>query len=61
MERRQAFKFESMSNPEQRRRLRRLAGCARYLYNKALALKKELYGKQEKASRFQLDKTLVQW
>jgi putative transposase len=61
MERRQAFKFESMSNPEQRRRLRRLAGCARYLYNKALALKKELYGKQEKASRFQLDKMRVQW
>jgi putative transposase len=50
-----------MSNSEQRRQMRRFAGCARYVYNKALALKKELYEKQEQVSRFQLDKMLVQW
>ena len=61
MERRQAFQFQLMPNAEQRRQMSRFAGCARYVYNKALALKKELYEKKEKASRFQLDKMLVQW
>jgi len=61
MERRQAFQFELMPNSEQRRQMRRFAGCTRYVYNKALALKKELYEKQEQVSRFQLDKMLVQW
>jgi len=61
VERRQAFQFELMPNTEQRRQMSRFAGCARYVYNKALALKKELYEKKEKASRFQLDKMLVQW
>jgi hypothetical protein len=42
MERRQAFKFELMPNAEQRRQMRRFAGCARYVDNKALAFKKEL-------------------
>src|SRR6266850_1505288 len=50
-----------MPNAEQRRQMTRFAGCARYVYNKALGLKKELYEKKEKASRFQLDKMLVQW
>ena len=61
MERRQAFQFELMPNADQRRQMSRFAGCARYVYNKALALKKELYEKKEKASRFQLDKMLVPW
>ena len=61
MERRQAFQFQLMPNAEQRRQMSRCAGCARYVYNKALALKKELYEKKEKVSRFQLDKMLVQW
>jgi len=39
----------------------RFAGCARYVYNKALAFKKELYEKKEKTSRFQLDEMLVPW
>ena len=43
MERRQAFQFELMPNSEQRRQMRRFAGCARYVYNKAQALKIELY------------------
>jgi len=61
MERRQAFQFQLMPNAEQRRQMSRFAGCARYVYNKALALKKELYEKKEKTSRFQLDKMLVPW
>jgi putative transposase len=61
MERRQAFRFELMPNSGQRRQMSRFAGCARYVYNKALALKIELYEKGEKASRFQLDKMLVSW
>jgi putative transposase len=61
LERRQAFQFEWMANAEQRGQMSRFAGCARYVYNKALALKKELYEKKEKASRFQLDKMLVPW
>jgi hypothetical protein len=48
-----------MPNGEQRRQMSRFAGCARYVYNKALALKKELYEKKEQVSRFQLDKMLV--
>src|SRR5205814_5576992 len=40
MERRQAFRFQLMPNGEQQRQMRRFAGCARYVYNKALALKK---------------------
>ena len=50
-----------MPNGEQRRQMSRFAGCARYVYNKALALKKELYEKKERVGRFQLDKMLVEW
>ena len=56
MERRQAFRFQLMPNGEQQRQMRRFAGCARYVYNKALALKKERYEKKEQLTRFQLDK-----
>jgi putative transposase len=61
MERWQAFQFALMPNAEQRQQMSRFAGCARYVYNKALALKKERYEKKEKVSRFQLDKMLVEW
>src|SRR6266699_5090188 len=61
MERRQAFQFQLMPNGEQQRQMRRFAGCARYVYNKALALKKERYEKKEQLTRFQLDKLLVRW
>ncbi|PYX79648.1 MAG: cytosine methyltransferase [Acidobacteria bacterium] len=60
MERRQAFRFELMPNGEPQRRMSRLAGCARYVYNQALALKQERYEKKEKLTRFQLDKLLVE-
>src|SRR5437588_587303 len=60
MERRQAFRFELMPNGEPQRQMSRLAGCARYVYNQALALKQERYEKKEKLTRFQLDKLLVE-
>src|SRR5207302_4384114 len=44
-----------MPNGEQQRQMRCFAGCARYVYNKALALKKERYEKKEQLTRFQLD------
>src|SRR5258708_13010071 len=43
MKRLQAFKSELMPNGEQQRRLRRYAGCCRFVYNKALALQKAHY------------------
>src|SRR6266513_1964273 len=61
MELRQAFRFQLMPNGEQQRQMRCFAGCARYVYNKALALKKERYEKKEQLTRFQLDKLLVRW
>jgi len=61
MERRQAFQFELMPKGEQPRQMSRSAGCAGYVYNQALALKKERYEKKEKLTRFQLDKMLVEW
>src|SRR5438045_6857137 len=43
MKRRQAFKFELMPKGEQQRNMRRFAGSARFVYNKALALQKQNY------------------
>jgi putative transposase len=39
----QAFKFELMPNGEQRRQMRRYAGCCRFVYNQALALQRAHY------------------
>src|SRR6267378_363593 len=50
-----------LPNGEQQRQMSRSAGCAPYVYHKALALKQERYQKKEKLTRFQLDKLLVQW
>lgn len=62
MEKHQAFKFELMPNGEQQRQMSRFAGCARYVYNKGLALQQERYkNKEKKLTRFQMDKLLVQW
>jgi hypothetical protein len=44
----QAFKFELMPDGEQLRNLRQFAGSCRFVYNKALALNIERYGKKEK-------------
>ena len=62
MERRQAYKFELMPNGEQERLMRRTAGCVRFVYNKALALQKEMYELSgKKHTRYQLDKLLTLW
>jgi len=62
MERRQGFKFELLPTGEQQRQMRRFAGCARYVYNKGLALQQQRDQNQEKKlTRFQLDKLLVPW
>jgi putative transposase len=47
MLRRQGYKFEAQPNGEQLRNLRRFAGACRLVYNKALALNKEMYEKKE--------------
>ena len=58
----QAYKFELTPNGEQARMMRRFAGCARYVYNHALALQQEMYAASGKShTRFQLDKLLSQW
>jgi putative transposase len=49
MKRVQAYKYELMPNGEQKRNMRRFAGSCRYLYNKALAVKKEVYEKEGKS------------
>ncbi len=41
MERLQAFKYELMPNGDQQRDMRRFAGSCRFVYNRALALRKE--------------------
>src|SRR5215469_9447288 len=48
MLRKRGYKFEARPNDEQLRNLRRFAGACRFVYNKALALKKERYEKKEK-------------
>ena len=46
----QAYRYEVMPNGEQRRRLRRFAGSARYGFNRALAIH---YQEREKTGRQQ--------
>ena len=48
MKRVQAYKYELIPNGEQKRNMRRFAGSCRYVYNKALAVKKEAYEKEGK-------------
>jgi putative transposase len=62
VERRQAYKFELLPNGEQQRQMRRYAGSVRFIYNKALALQKEMYETTGRShTRFQLDKLLTLW
>jgi putative transposase len=44
MERLQAYKFQLRPKAAQEVKMRRFAGCCRFLWNKALALEKETYG-----------------
>jgi len=48
MKRVQAYQYELIPNGEQKRNMRRFAGSCRYVYNKALAVKKEAYEKEGK-------------
>ena len=62
MERRQTLRFELRENGEQSRQMRRYAGSVRFVYNKALALRKEMYELTGKShTRFQLHKLLTLW
>jgi putative transposase len=57
-----AITYELNPTSEQRSHIRRICGCARYVYNKALALKIEKY-KNEKVSlsAYDIDKMLTVW
>ena len=56
------FKYKLRLTKEQESFCDQTAGSCRYVWNKGLALKKELWEKKkQKLSRFDLDKLLTQW
>lgn len=56
------FKYKLRLTKEQESFCGKTAGSCRYVWNKGLALKKELWEKKkQKLSRFDLDKLLTQW
>ena len=58
----QAFKYELQPNGEQARSMRRFAGLCRFVFNKALAMQKTIYGNGEtKIGYAGLCKTLTEW
>jgi putative transposase len=62
MQQLQAFKFELRPDGQQQRKMRSFAGSCRVVYNKALALQKDLYDKGEKRlSYVSLAKQLTAW
>ena len=62
MQRLQAFKFELRPNGQQRRQMRRFAGACRFVFNKALALQKDRYGRGERKLGYAaLCKELTAW
>lgn len=60
---RKAFKFELMPNGEQIRKMKQFAGCARFVYNRALAWQNEQYEKDNsfRFSFFKLCSLLPGW
>lgn len=48
LKRQQGFRFELKPNAEQERKMRQFAGCARFVFNRALAIQNE---KREKTGR----------
>ena len=60
---RKAFKFEMMPNDEQTRKMKRFAGCSRFVFNKALAYQNEQYQQDNsfKFSYFKLTSLLPEW
>ena len=62
MKRLQAYKFELRPNGEQQRDMRRFSGSCRFVFNKALALQKDIYERGEKKLGYAgLCKALTQW
>lgn len=63
MQIRKAFKFELMPNGEQVRKMKQFAGCARFVYNRALAYQNEQYEKDKlfKFSYVKLANLLPEW
>lgn len=60
---RKAFKFEIMPNSEQLRKMKQFCGCARFVFNRALAWQKERY-EQDNNHKFSYTKIanlLPQW
>jgi len=56
------FKYQLRLTPEQESLCNQIAGSCRYVYNRGLALKKELWEKKkENLSRFDLDNLLTEW
>jgi len=57
-----SFKYQLRLTPEQKTLCNQTAGSCRYIWNRGLALKKELWEKKkEKLSRFDLDNLLTEW
>ncbi|MGL4901302.1 MAG: helix-turn-helix domain-containing protein [Shewanella sp.] len=62
MQRLQAFKYELMPDGQQQRQMRRFSGSCRFVFNKGLALQKELHEQGEKKLSYAgLCKSLTQW
>ena len=62
MQRLQAYKFQLMPSGEQQRNMRRFAGACRFVFNKALALQKDLYQQGDKKLGYAgLCKELTAW
>ncbi len=58
----QAFRYRFYPTPEQETLLRRTMGCARLVYNRALAARTEAwYERQEKVDYIQTSSMLTQW
>lgn len=58
-----AFKFELIPNGEQIRKMKQFSGCARFVYNRALAYQNEQYEKDKtfKFSYTKLANLLPEW
>jgi len=57
-----SFKYQLRLTPEQESLSNQIAGSCRYVWNRGLALKKELWEKKKQnLSRFDLDKLLTEW
>ena len=62
MQRLQAYKYEPQPNGQQEQQMRRLAGSCRFVFNKALALRKSRYEQgKKKLGHAGLCKLLTEW